>query len=140
MRSMQLLIYRADEQLLEVRARDFKTHLMTAVAVLDDDTYLGAENSYNLFTLRKNADAASDEDRNRLEVTLNSICSAHAVLALYCRRRVNMGGGALAFCALPCYSPMTWLVGAPHLLLSLFTFRAADLIGILFLAHLLQHS
>ncbi|CAK0750170.1 hypothetical protein CVIRNUC_001969 [Coccomyxa viridis] len=67
MRSMQLLIYRADEQLLEVRARDFKTHWMTAVAVLDDDTYLGAENSYNLFTLRKNADAASDEDRNRLE-------------------------------------------------------------------------
>ena len=38
MRSMQLLIYRADEQLLEVRARDFKTHWMTAVAVLDDDT------------------------------------------------------------------------------------------------------
>ena len=70
MRSMQLLIYRADEQLLEVRARDFKTHWMTAVEVLDDDTYLGAENSYNLFTLRKNSDAASDEDRNRLEVRL----------------------------------------------------------------------
>lgn len=67
MRSMQLLIYRADEQLLEVRARDFKTHWMTAVEALDDDTYLGAENSYNLFTLRKNSDAASDEDRNRLE-------------------------------------------------------------------------
>ena len=70
MRSMQLLIYRADEQLLEVRARDFKTHWMTAVEVLDDDTYLGAENSYNLFTLRKNSDAASDEDRNRLEARL----------------------------------------------------------------------
>ncbi|CAL5227828.1 g10856 [Coccomyxa viridis] len=68
MRSMQLLIYRADEQLLEVRARDFKTHWMTAVEVLDDDTYLGAENSFNLFTLRKNSDAASDEDRNRLEM------------------------------------------------------------------------
>ena len=74
MRSMQLLIYRADEQLLEVRARDFKTHWMTAVAVLDDDTYLGAENSYNLFTLRKNADAASDEDRNRLEVSQYQMC------------------------------------------------------------------
>ncbi len=70
MRSMQLLIYRADEQLLEVRARDFKTHWMTAVEVLDDDTYLGAENSFNLFTLRKNSDAASDEDRNRLEARL----------------------------------------------------------------------
>ena len=36
--------------------------------VLDDDTYLGAENSYNLFTVRKNSDAAVDEDRGRLEV------------------------------------------------------------------------
>ena len=67
MRSVQLLIYRADEGILEVRARDFKTHWMTAVEVLDDDTYLGAENSNNLFTLRKNTDAASDEDRARLE-------------------------------------------------------------------------
>jgi len=68
MRSVQLLIYRADEGVLEVRARDFKTHWMSAVEVLDDDTYLGAENSNNLFTLRKNTDAAADEDRNRLEV------------------------------------------------------------------------
>ena len=68
MRSMQLLIYRADEGILEIRARDYKTHWMTAVEVLDDDTYLGAENSNNIFTLRKNTDAPSDEDRNRLEV------------------------------------------------------------------------
>ncbi len=68
MRSLQLLIYRADEGILEVRARDYKTHWMTAVEVLDDDTYLGAENSNNIFTLRKNTDAAADEDRNRLEV------------------------------------------------------------------------
>ncbi|EIE24281.1 hypothetical protein COCSUDRAFT_28729 [Coccomyxa subellipsoidea C-169] len=67
MRSLQLLIYRADEGILEVRARDYKTHWMTAVEVLDDDTYLGAENSNNIFTLRKNTDAAADEDRNRLE-------------------------------------------------------------------------
>ena len=70
MRSMQLLIYRGDEQLLEVRARDFKTHWLTAVEVLDDDTYLGAEHCYNLFTLRKNSEAACDEDRHRLEVRL----------------------------------------------------------------------
>ena len=70
MRSMQLLIYRGDEQLLEVRARDFKMHWPTAVEVLDDDTYLGAEHCYNLFTLRKNSEAACDEDRHRLEVRL----------------------------------------------------------------------
>ena len=36
--------------------------------MLDDDTYLGAENSMNLFTLRKNADAGTDEERSKLEV------------------------------------------------------------------------
>lgn len=41
---------------------------MTAVEILDDDTYLGAENSFNLFTVRKNSDAATDEERGRLEV------------------------------------------------------------------------
>ena len=68
MRSIQLLAYKAEEGLLEGRARDFKPNWMTAVAALDDDTYLGAENSFNLFMLRKNSDAAADEERNRLEV------------------------------------------------------------------------
>jgi DNA damage-binding protein 1 len=36
--------------------------------MLDDDTYVAAENSYNLYVVRKNSDAASDEDRSRLEV------------------------------------------------------------------------
>jgi hypothetical protein len=67
MRSIQLLAYKAEEGTLEGRARDFKPHWMTAVAALDDDVYLGAENSYNLFALRKNGDAAADEDRSRLE-------------------------------------------------------------------------
>ena len=29
---------------------------MTAVDILDDNTYLGAESSYNLFTVQRNAD------------------------------------------------------------------------------------
>jgi DNA damage-binding protein 1 len=41
---------------------------MTAIDILDDDTYIGAENWYNLFTVRKNSDAATDEERARLEV------------------------------------------------------------------------
>lgn len=36
--------------------------------MIDDDTYIGGENSFNLFTVRKNSDAATEEDRGRLEV------------------------------------------------------------------------
>ena len=74
MKSIYLLMYKAEEGVLEIRAKDFHSNYMTAVDILDDDTYLGAEINYNLFTVRKNSDAASDEDRNRLEVS-----SDHAV-------------------------------------------------------------
>jgi len=57
----------AEDSALETRACDFRSNWMTAVEALDADTYLGAENSYNLFALRKNSDAAADEDRSRLE-------------------------------------------------------------------------
>ena len=68
MRSIQVLAYRPEEGALEVRARDFKPNWMSAVAALDDDVFLGAENSFNLFTLRANSDAASDEERAQLDV------------------------------------------------------------------------
>jgi DNA damage-binding protein 1 len=68
MKSIYLLMYKPEEGVLEIRAKDFHSNYMTAVDILDDDTYLGAEISYNLFTVRKNSDAAADEDRNRLEV------------------------------------------------------------------------
>ena len=70
MRSMQLLQYVPEDAALEVRARDHRVNWMTAVAALDADTFLGAENSYNLFALRKNSEAAADEDRSRLEARL----------------------------------------------------------------------
>lgn len=41
---------------------------MSAVEILDDDVYLGSENSFNLFTVRKNSEGATDEERGRLEV------------------------------------------------------------------------
>jgi DNA damage-binding protein 1 len=44
---------------MEERARDFNANWMTAVDILDDDTYLGAENSFNLFTVRKNSEAVA---------------------------------------------------------------------------------
>jgi hypothetical protein len=36
--------------------------------MLDDEIFVGAENGYNMFTVRKNADATTEEDRERLEV------------------------------------------------------------------------
>ena len=73
MKSIYLLMYKAEEGVLEIRAKDFHSNYMTAVDILDDDTYLGAEVNYNLFTVRKNSDAAADEDRNRLEVLLSDL-------------------------------------------------------------------
>jgi DNA damage-binding protein 1 len=40
---------------------------MTAVEILDDDTFLGAENSFNLFTCQKNSGATTDEERFYLQ-------------------------------------------------------------------------
>ncbi|KAL4189515.1 hypothetical protein AMTRI_Chr08g165760 [Amborella trichopoda] len=68
MKSISLLIYKHEEGAIEERARDYNASWMTAVEILDDDTYLGAENNFNLFTVRKNSDAATDEERGRLEV------------------------------------------------------------------------
>lgn len=68
MKSMQLLVYKPEEGALHLRATDYHNNWMTAVEVLDDDTYVGAENSCNLFVVRRNSDSASDEERNRLDV------------------------------------------------------------------------
>ena len=34
-------------------ARDFSPNWMTSVEILDDDTFLGAENSYNIFVCQR---------------------------------------------------------------------------------------
>lgn len=57
-----------EEGAIEERARDYNANWMTAVEILDDDVYLGAENNFNLFTVRKNSEGATDEERGRLEV------------------------------------------------------------------------
>eukprot|EP00281_Chroomonas_sp_CCMP1168_P025534 CAMPEP_0206228886 /NCGR_PEP_ID=MMETSP0047_2-20121206/9404_1 /ASSEMBLY_ACC=CAM_ASM_000192 /TAXON_ID=195065 /ORGANISM="Chroomonas mesostigmatica_cf, Strain CCMP1168" /LENGTH=1100 /DNA_ID=CAMNT_0053652151 /DNA_START=70 /DNA_END=3372 /DNA_ORIENTATION=+ len=68
MRSMSLLTYKSVDGQMEELAHDFNANWMTSISILDDDTYIGAENHFNLFTLRKNTDATTDEDRARLEV------------------------------------------------------------------------
>lgn len=68
MKSISLLIYKHEEGAIEERARDYNANWMSAIEILDDDIYLGAENNFNLFTVRKNSEGATDEERGRLEV------------------------------------------------------------------------
>lgn len=49
-------LYRYGPQMegsFEEIARDYSPNWMTAVEILDDDTFLGAENSFNLFVCQK---------------------------------------------------------------------------------------
>ncbi|CAL5412555.1 unnamed protein product [Camellia sinensis] len=68
MKSISLLIYKHEEGAIEERARDYNANWMSAVEILDDEIYLGGENNFNLFTVRKNSEGATDEERGRLEV------------------------------------------------------------------------
>jgi len=69
MRSVTLLLYDSEKPAFEERAQDFNPSWLTCVSMLDDDNVLAAENNFNLFTVHKNSDAATDEERMRLEVT-----------------------------------------------------------------------
>ena len=73
MRSVQVLAWRPRSRAIEPVARDYHAAWTTAVAAVDADTFVGAENSLNLFVLKKASAAAaaslSDEERARLETT-----------------------------------------------------------------------
>ncbi|KAL0168550.1 hypothetical protein M9458_036772, partial [Cirrhinus mrigala] len=53
MRSVLLLAYKPMEGSFEEIARDFNPNWMSAVEILDDDNFLGAENAFNLFVCQK---------------------------------------------------------------------------------------
>ena len=53
MRSITLLQYKSMEGSFEEIARDYEPNWMTAIEILDDDNFLGAENAYNLFIGQK---------------------------------------------------------------------------------------
>jgi len=67
MRSISLVQYFPQYETLEEVARDFNANWTTAIAMLTDDVYLGGDNWNNLFVLRRNTKAQSDEVRCRLE-------------------------------------------------------------------------
>ncbi|MED6122642.1 DNA damage-binding protein 1a [Stylosanthes scabra] len=50
LRRRQKELMKKPEGAIEERARDYNANWMSAVEILDDDIYLGAENSFNLFT------------------------------------------------------------------------------------------
>ena len=39
---------------------------MTGVEILDDDTFLGAENAYNIFVCQRDSAASTDEERQQM--------------------------------------------------------------------------
>ncbi|XP_037507168.1 DNA damage-binding protein 1 [Rhipicephalus sanguineus] len=67
MRSMSLLAYKPLEGNFEEIARDYQTNWMSSVEILDDDTFLGAESTTNLFVCQKDSAATTDEERQHLQ-------------------------------------------------------------------------
>ncbi|KAF7990593.1 hypothetical protein HCN44_000398 [Aphidius gifuensis] len=67
MRSFTLLQYKTMEGSFEEIARDYNPNWMTSIEILDDDTFLGAENCFNLFVCQKDSAAASEEDRQQMQ-------------------------------------------------------------------------
>ena len=65
-RSMTLLQYKTMEGSFEEIARDYSPNWMTAVEILDDDTFLGCENSFNIFVCQRDSGANTDEERQQM--------------------------------------------------------------------------
>lgn len=53
---------------LSMILRDFMTNWMSACEIIDSDNFLGAENSYNLFTVIKDSFTIFKEEGTRLQV------------------------------------------------------------------------
>lgn len=53
--------------------RDFMTNWMSACEIIDSDSFLGAENSYNLFTVVKDSFTVFKEEGTRLQVIMFSL-------------------------------------------------------------------
>eukprot|EP01132_Coremiostelium_polycephalum_P003348 gene3348-4197_t len=66
MKSVSLLSEKPDESIQEI-GRNPQPLWLTTVSMIDDDTYLGAEASYNLVVIKKNSDSANDQERELLD-------------------------------------------------------------------------
>lgn len=66
MRSLSVLSYKLIEGNLDEIAKDYKPNWMTAVEIIDDDNFIGADNSFNLFVCQKDSATANDDDTSKL--------------------------------------------------------------------------
>lgn len=48
-------------------ALDHSPNWMMAIEILDDETFLGSENSFNLFTVQKDSGSTTEDERATLE-------------------------------------------------------------------------
>ncbi len=85
MKSLSLLMYNKQQGgtgtgQLEARARDYDSKWMTAIEVLDDDTYIAADNSHNLVGT---AHAGLPGSSHHVHTMLLSFVGAHAMLVVF---------------------------------------------------------
>lgn len=66
LRSITLLIYKPLNGNFEQIATDLDTAWLSGIEIIDDDTYLGADSNFNLFTIQKDTNAVTDNERSRL--------------------------------------------------------------------------
>jgi len=64
--SITLLQYKPMEANLEEIARDYSSNWMTACAIIDDEKFLGAETSSNLFVCQRDSGANTEEERSQM--------------------------------------------------------------------------
>jgi DNA damage-binding protein 1 len=67
MKSVTVLQY-GSNSISEI-ARDYIPAWTTAIEAIDDDNFISAETGYNIYSLRKQSDATSEEEKSRLEIT-----------------------------------------------------------------------
>lgn len=103
LRSVTLLQYKCSdrESTLEEVSRDFNSNYMRAVEVMgDDEHFMGADDNGNIFTLQRQADAATDEMRSKMEP--QGIFHLGDAINVFCRGSLNSqpaeqeGTGAVA--------------------------------------------
>lgn len=67
MRSMSLFSYKPLQSHFEEVARDFNPAWMTEVEILDEETFLGAEQYFNIFVCQRDSKASNDQDRQQMQ-------------------------------------------------------------------------
>lgn len=67
MRSISLIEYYPKHQVIEELASDFNTNFCTEIAMLTENIYMGSEGHNNLFVLRYNPEATTEQARCRLD-------------------------------------------------------------------------